>query len=126
MFMQAPDSSNPPTPTRQVVGIVLGLAFCVAVFAGVIYFVKAERAEKRALILKNPGYVTGIITRVRTYKGRRVSVQYTVGGADYSLRTRVTRSFLRTHAKGDTTAVIYSRSDPSSAILKATLRPSTK
>lgn len=124
--MQAPTSSTPPTTTRQIISIVLGLVLGIAFFAGVVYFVKKDRAEKRALILKNPGYTTGIITRVRTHKGRRVTVQYTVGSAEYSLRTRVTRSFLRTHAKGDTTAVIYSRSDPSSAILKATLRPSTK
>jgi hypothetical protein len=126
MTAQIPDSSSTPTTTRQVVGIVLGLAFCVALFAGIIYFVKADIAEKRALILKNPGYTTGIITRVKTYRGRRVTVQYAVGGMEYSLRSRVPRSFLRTHEKGDTTAVIYSRANPASAILKAKLRSSTK
>lgn len=107
---------------RQVVGIILGLAFCIALFAGLIYFIKADIAEKRAAILKNPGYATGIITRVRTYKGRRVSVRYTVGGVEHSLRTRVSRNFLRTHAKGDTTAVIFSTTDPANAILKTKLR----
>ena len=124
--MQAPTSTNKPTTTRQIISLVLGLAVGIAFFAGVVYFVKADRAEKRALILKNPGYATGIITRVRTHKSRRVTVQYTVGSAEYSLRARVPRSFLRTHAKGDTTAVIYAKSDPANAILKATLRPSTK
>ncbi|PJJ61000.1 DUF3592 domain-containing protein [Hymenobacter chitinivorans] len=123
--MQTPDSTNQPTTTRQVISIVLGLVLGIAFFAGVVYFIKADRDKTRALILKNPGYATGIITRRRTYKGRRVTVQYTVAGAEYSLRARVTRNFLRTHQKGDTTAVIYSKADPSSAILKAKLRPST-
>jgi hypothetical protein len=124
--MHAPDSPNPPKMTRrQTVGITLGLAFCIALLAGLIYFIKADIAEKRAAILKNPGYATGIITRVRTYKGRRVSVRYTVGGAEYSIRTRVPRNFLRTHTKGDTTAVIYSKVDPANALLKAKLRAST-
>ncbi|WP_155832881.1 DUF3592 domain-containing protein [Hymenobacter swuensis] len=122
--MQAPDSTTPQMTRRQTVGIILGLAFCIALFAGLIYFVKADRAEKRALILKNPGYATGIITRVRRYKGRRISVRYTVGGVEHFLRTRVSRNFLRTHAKGDTTAVIYAKSDPANAILKARLRSS--
>ncbi|MCB2377264.1 hypothetical protein LGH70_06700 [Hymenobacter sp. BT635] len=124
--MQAPDSNTSPTTTRQIISLVLGLAVGIAFFAGVVYFVKADRAEKRALILKNPGYATGIITRIRTHKAKRVSVQYTVGGVKYSLKTRVPRAFLRTHEKGDTTAVIYATTDPARAILKATLRPSTK
>ncbi|UOQ71455.1 DUF3592 domain-containing protein [Hymenobacter cellulosilyticus] len=124
--MQAPDSTTSPTTTRQIISLVLGLVLGIAFFAGVVYFVKKDKAEKRALILKNPGYATGIITRVRTHKSRRVTVQYIVGGAEYSLRTRVPRIFLRTHAKGDTTAVIYSKANPASAILKATLRSSTK
>ncbi|NVO85826.1 DUF3592 domain-containing protein [Hymenobacter terrestris] len=124
--MRAPDSLNPPKITRrQVVGIILGLAFCVALLAGLIHFIKTDIAEKRELLLKNPGYATGVITRVRRYKGRRVSVRYTVGGVEYSFRTRVPRMFLRTHAKGDTTAVIYAKSDPANATLKARLRPST-
>lgn len=109
---------------RQTVGITLGLAFCIALLAGLIYFIKTDIAEKRAAILKNPGYATGIITRVRRYKGRRISVRYTVGGVEHSLRTRVSRNFLRTHAKGDTTAIIYAKSDPANAILKARLRSS--
>ncbi|WP_431357450.1 DUF3592 domain-containing protein [Hymenobacter lucidus] len=122
--MQAPNSTTPPTKTRQIISLVLGLAVGIAFFAGGVYFVKKDRAEKRELILKNPGYATGIITRRRTYKGRRISVRYTVGGVEYSLRTRVPRNFLRTHEKGDTTAVIYSTVDPSNAILKAKLRSS--
>lgn len=122
--MQAPDSNTSPATTRQIVGIVFGLAFCVAFFAGIIYFIKANIAEKRAAVLRNPGYATGVITRVRTYKGKRISVQYTVGGVEYKLRTRAPRNFLRTHAKGDTTAVIYSTVDPANAILKAKLRSS--
>ncbi|WP_456298821.1 DUF3592 domain-containing protein [Hymenobacter yonginensis] len=109
---------------RQAVGITIALAFCIALFAGLIYFIRADRAEKRAAILKNPGYATGIITRVRRYKSRRVSVRYTVGGVEHLLRARVSRNFLRTHAKGDTTAVIYAKSDPANAILKARLRSS--
>jgi hypothetical protein len=124
--MQTPDSNTSPTTTRQIISLVLGLVVGIAFFAGVIYFVKAERAEKREMILKNPGYTTGIITRRRTHKIRRIAVQYTVGGVKYTLRTRVTRAFLRTHAKGDTTAVIYATTDPANAILKAKLRPSTK
>ncbi|UOQ52289.1 hypothetical protein [Hymenobacter cellulosivorans] len=123
--MQAPDSNNSPTMTRQVVNLVLGMVVGVALFAGIVYFVKADRAEKRALILKNPGYATGIITRIRTHKAKRVSVQYTVGGVKYSLKTRVPRSFVRTHEKGDTTAVIYATTDPANAILKVKLQPST-
>ena len=124
--MQSPDSTPPPTTNRQVIGIVLVLVFCIAVAAGIVYFVITKTAEKRESILKNPGYATGIITRVRRFKGKRISVQYTVAGKQYSLRTRVRTVFLRTHKKGDTTTVIYSRTDPSSAILKAKLRPSTK
>ncbi|SNC60617.1 hypothetical protein SAMN06265337_0297 [Hymenobacter gelipurpurascens] len=124
--MQASDSTPSPTTTRQVIGIVLGLVFCFAVAAGIIYFVITKTAEERELILKNPGYATGIITRVRRFKGKRISVQYTVAGKQYSLRTRVPAVFLHTHKKGDTTTVIYSRADPSSAILRAKLRPSTK
>ncbi|MCR5886608.1 hypothetical protein LRS06_02225 [Hymenobacter sp. J193] len=123
--MPAPDSTNPPTSTRQVVGLVLGLIFCFAVAAGIIYFVITKTAEERELILSNPGYATGIITRVRRFKGKRISVQYIVAGKAYSLRTRVPGAFLRTHKKGDTTAVIYAKSDPANAILKAKLRSST-
>ncbi|WP_449404892.1 DUF3592 domain-containing protein [Hymenobacter perfusus] len=123
--MQAPDSTTPPQMTRrQIVGLALGLAFSIALFASLIYFIRADIAEQRAAILKNPGYATGIITRVRRHKNRRVSVRYTVGGVEHSLRTRVSRNFLRTHAKGDTTAVIYAKSDPANAILKARLRSS--
>jgi hypothetical protein len=125
MPLQTPDSSSKPNRTWYIVGIVLGLAFCIAFFAGVIYFIRADVAEKREAILKNPGYATGIITRVRTYKKRSVSVQYRVDGSNYSLRTRVPRSFLRTHKKGDTTAVMYSKVDPSNALLKAKFRSSS-
>jgi hypothetical protein len=125
MPLQPSNSNSKPATTRQIVGIVFGLAFCIALFAGIIYFVKANVAAKREAILKNPGYATGIITRVRTYKKKRISVRYIVNGMEYSLGTRVTRTFLRTHKKGDTTAVIYSKADPSNALLKAKLRSST-
>ena len=125
MPLQTPDSSSKPNRTWQIVGIVLSLAFCIAFIAGVIYFIRADVAEKREAILKNPGYATGIITRVRTYKKKRVVVRYIVNGTEYSLRTRVPRSFLRTHTKGDTTAVMYSKADPSNALLKAKFRSSS-
>jgi hypothetical protein len=124
--MQNSDSTNPPITTRQVVGLVVLLAFCVGLAAGIIHFAKGWEAEKREAILRNPGYATGTITRVRTYKKKRISVQYTVGGKQYFLRTRVSRAFLRTHDQGDTTAVIYSKADPASAMLRAKLRPSSR
>ncbi|MCC2548154.1 hypothetical protein LJY25_17020 [Hymenobacter sp. BT175] len=123
--MPAPDLNKPPTTTRQALGLVLGLVFCIALSAGIIYFVITKSAEKREAILKNPGYTAGIITRVRRFKGKRISVQYTVGGVAYSIRTRVPAAFLRTHQKGDTTAVIYSKADPANAVLKVKLRSST-
>jgi hypothetical protein len=125
MPLQPPDSNSSRITTRQVVSIIIGLAICVAFLAGIIYFVRKDIAKKREAILKNPGVATGVITRVRTHKKKLVSVRYTVGGVEYSLRTRVTRNFLRTHEKGDTTAVIYSTINPANAILKAKLRSST-
>ncbi|GAB2944052.1 hypothetical protein GCM10027048_06060 [Hymenobacter coalescens] len=110
------------TTRKQVAAILLGVVLVVALCVGIVYKVNQATRQKRAFILKDPGVVTGIITRRRTIKGRRITVRYRVGGRDYTLRTRTSRAFLRSHQKGDTTAVVYAKADPSKALLKANLR----
>lgn len=101
------------------------MIFGFGLIAGIVHLIKMRDTYEHELVMKNPGYTTGIITEVRTYKGKGVSVKYEVGGAQYSLKIGVTSEFVYTHEEGDTTSIIYSKADPSSAILKADLRPLT-
>lgn len=119
--MHAPFSSPAGSSKKQLLAGLFVLALGIAVLAGVIYWAKQRDEQKRAFILKDPGVATGIITRRRRYKHKRVTVTYRVGGREYTLRARVTRAFLRSHRQGDTTAVVYAKADPSEAVLKATL-----
>ncbi|RAK70557.1 hypothetical protein DLM85_06900 [Hymenobacter edaphi] len=104
-----------------MLGLLLVLLLTFALIGVIIYRGKQADAQKRAFILKDPGVTTGIITRRRRYKHKRVTVTYRVDGRKYTLRTRVNRAFLRGHQMGDTTAVVYAKADPSKAVLKATL-----
>jgi hypothetical protein len=119
--MQTTSSSSSATGKKQLLVGLFVLALGIAALVGVIRWAKQNNQQKRAFILKDPGVATGIITRRRTYKNRGVSVTYQVGGRDYTVRARTTRAFLRSHRKGDTTAVVYAKADPSKALLKATL-----
>ncbi|MCC3159895.1 hypothetical protein LJ737_21825 [Hymenobacter sp. 15J16-1T3B] len=119
--MQTPPSSAASTGKKQLLVGLFVLALGIAALAGVITWARRENQQKRALILKNPGVTTGIITRRRTHKNRGVNVTYRVGGREYRLSARTSRAFLRSHQQGDTTAVVYAKADPSEALLKATL-----
>ena len=109
------------TSKKQVLAVLFITILSTAVAVGVISWARQENQKKRAFILKNPGIATGIITRRRRYKHKRVTVTYQVDGREYTLRTRTTSTFLSEHRKGDTTAVVYAKADPSKAVLKATL-----
>ncbi|WP_400190446.1 hypothetical protein [Hymenobacter sp. B81] len=110
------------TNRKQVAALLLGIVLAIALCVGIVYKVRQETRQKRAFILKNPGVATGIITRRRTIKSRRVTIRYRVGGQDYTLRARTSRAFMRGHRKGDTTAVVYAKADPAQALLKASLQ----
>lgn len=119
--MQTIPPSSPSTGKKQLLAGLFVLVLGIAALVGVISWARHENQQKRAFILKDPGVVTGVITRRRRYKHKRVTVAYRVGGREYTLRARVTRAFLRSHQMGDTTAVVYAKADPSKAVLKATL-----
>ena len=119
--MYTTPSSSASTGKKQLLVGLLVLVLGIAALAGVIGWARQENQQKRAFILKDPGTVTGIITRRRRYKRKRVTVTYRVGGRQYTLRVRVSRAFLRSHQQGDTTTVVYAKADPSKAVLKATL-----
>ncbi|GAB3835876.1 hypothetical protein GCM10028821_33280 [Hymenobacter jeollabukensis] len=103
-------------------GLLLGLLLGLAVIGVIVYRARQAAEQKRAFILKNPGIATGIITRRRRFKRKRVTVTYRVGGREYTLRARTTGAFLSSHQLGDTTAVVYAKADPSQALLKVMLR----
>ena len=118
-----------PTPlgaasvTKRKFLYVLGaLVFAVAIAAGAIFFAIRSQRQKRELILKDPGYAVGTITRKRTRKNRSITVTYNVGRQQYRCKGRVTRHYLWTHKIGDTTTVVYAKSDPSQALLRMTLQ----
>jgi uncharacterized membrane protein YqiK len=119
-----------PTPQpqsltrRQSFFLLVGIIVCILLAIGAIFFVIRAQRQKRELILQNPGYAVGTITRRRTRKNRSITVTYRVGGQEYRCRGRVTRLFLSNYKVGDTTTVVYAKADPSKAILKVSLQRS--
>jgi hypothetical protein len=111
------------TLIKSLLAFVCSIAVVITLIGSTIHFIKRNDANEQTAIMKSPGYTVGLITAVRTYKGRGVTVEYKVRNKECVLTTGVTSNFLRTHQKGDTTAIIYLKTDPSIAILKADLNP---
>jgi hypothetical protein len=111
------------TPFKSFLALLCSATIIGILIVLTIHLIKLYYAKEQKAVLNNPSYTVGIISGVRTYKGTGVIVEYKVKSKEYSLNTAVTSKFLHTHQEGDTAGIIFLKTDPSIAILRADLKP---
>jgi len=116
--------SKQPSTSNKLVSVLVVSTIGLSLIA-LIYFALKERiADKYRLILRNPYPTKGIVTERRSYKGKRIDVEYSVNGKQYEYKTGVDDQTYDQYQVGDTISLTVCKDDPSFALLTIQLKKS--
>lgn len=109
------------TVMQKIQGISFALMTGYLIIKGFWLYLDYDGQKRKSEILSNIGYSRGVITDIRSFKGKGVSIEYIINGKKYELYDGVTTAFYKCHQVGDSIDIIYSKRKPSIAMLKTDL-----
>jgi hypothetical protein len=111
-------STSKVTLWQKIKAIIFSLAIMILVFWSIKKYLDYDEYSTQEEVLANPEYVKGIITQKRTYKGKGVDIDYFVKGEKLQLSTGISTEFSNLYQVGDSVEIVYSKRNPSIAILR--------
>ncbi|GAB3758126.1 hypothetical protein GCM10028817_30720 [Spirosoma pomorum] len=83
-----------------------------------MWYVNSQYKNDKEEILKNPGFVNGVVVAKRSFKGKGVDADYYVNNIKYEASSGVSNEFFRKYSNGDSVEIVYSKKNPSKAVFK--------